>query len=158
MKKTITLCLLILTLFTGGMSVDAKTTKKKAAATSTTLTFKKFVKEPKNRGPYTYWNEIALKASGYKYVGTEIRYNPEINDDATYTIYKKSNGSTVTDMNFEDQGKIIFEFATEEEKNIFIKGWQKMFTKESDGEYISDGAHDQVKMTIKGNTVTLKTI
>lgn len=159
MKKIITICLLIISFLAGSIVIDAKTTNKKRS-TSTTLNYRKFVVDPPERGPYITLNTEVLKANGYIFIGRETRTMTDSDGDAYETIceiYRSPNGSEVIDINSQEGWRIAikFAFATEKEKEKFIRGWQKFFHEELFGGYMSYGAHDQVLLTIEGNTVRM---
>ena len=98
MKKVITITLLVITLLAGGMTIDAKTTKKKpkARTTQVTNTFTDFEKQfilpselvEKTNGKY--WNAEnekilkILKQKGYK-LSDEYNW-----DDYEWTAYKEA--------------------------------------------------------------------
>lgn len=159
MKKIITICLLVITLLVGGMTLDAKTTKKSAKtsqsrkSSSSSFTVNSFIKGTYNGYELKSLKQIKslLTSNGYKYLGSEYTQVSEFDADAY--IYEDSKGNiiTVTAINdssagvTDDVNEITFTFINSNERDKFTKGKT----------YEIYGAGDQVQLTVDGNTVTL---
>lgn len=141
MKKVITICLLVITLLVGGMSLDAKTTKKKSKA-RTSLTVLNFVKST-GRGYSVPYNTSILTSHGYKYIGEDM--------------WGDSKGNIVDSyQSFEGSTRIVIYFKNIAERDKFMKGWEKFFKFVGDGRYLAEGAHDAVTMEIDGTKVSIQ--
>lgn len=139
MKKVITVCLVIITLFVGGMTVDAKTTKKKSKATTTqtgkngiSLKVETFLK-CENPQYKLYWYrdlseiETTMKKLGYAYIGEEDAGDYELEDGelvpmVTIGFQKGSTEVYVYKNEHNDWIRYIgIKFGSSSEESSFIK-------------------------------------
>lgn len=159
MKKVITISLMVIALIMGGMSVEAKTTKKstktsqRSASASASFTAKSFMKNTATGYELKSVKQIKsiLASNGYKYIGSEYTQVYEL--DADCLIFRDSKGNEVlvvaiTDSNVgvvEDVNEITLNFVNSTERDKFMKGVQNEIY----------GAGDQVQVQVNGNQVTL---
>lgn len=159
MKKVITISLMVVALIMGGVSVDAKTTKKstktsqRSASASASFTAKSFMQNTATGYALKSVKQIKsiLASNGYKYIGSEYTQVSEF--DADCFIFRDSKGNEVlvvaiTDSNagvVEDVNEITLNFVNSTERDKFMKGVQNEIY----------GAGDQVQVQVNGNQVTL---
>lgn len=163
MKKIATILILASVLLIGGVTLDAKTTKKSKAKTSQTSkrSSKPFVvesfMESIDRGfrlkDFSDVKSI-LTSKGYKYVNS-VKINIGYDCKGVIERYKDSKGNKVelkvitefdSNRDFKDINEIVMEFISSTERNNFLQGYRN-------GQIW--GAHDNVILEVNGNTVKL---
>ena len=162
MKKIATVLMLVAALLVGGMSIEAKTTKKTTktgqshkSSSSSAFTPKSFMSSTGRGYQLKSYSQIKsiLTSNGYKYVGdeyTQYSYS-EIDADGYIFLDSKGNEVVVTEVNDSNVGvkgdvvEITFRFTNSGDRDKFLKGVTNEFY----------GAHDQVQVEVSGNTVTL---
>lgn len=139
MKKVITICLLVATLFVGGITADAKTTKKNTKARTTqtgkkggSLSVDTFLKCENSQYKLYWYKDLskikaALKDLGYKDIGEEDGgyYESEDGEMAPMVTTGFQKGSTEVyiyrDENYDFIRYIGIKFGSSTEKSNFLK-------------------------------------
>ena len=131
MKKLITICLLVVTMLVGGMTVDAKTTKKKSKAKSNSSAICKFKFDNVTKGDSRYNVSFSLLSNGkvkatkngfignfkklkgaYKVTIDEVLEGDSCWEvlfvgDYVYSIGGGTDGDTVHDFTFNPSGNTV---------------------------------------------------
>lgn len=163
MKKLVSILMLSISIFLVGMPVDAKTSRKKSTKTTQTsksFTLKSFISQD-SRGYYINFKPSMLESNGFEYFDTVEYISPdETDEDALEGDLYGKNGIQVCYSNIEGNTTLKFVFSSRDKLENFIQNGKNMFTEEGDrdGQMLTPGAHDQVSMTIKGNTVILESL
>ena len=158
MKKIATILTIVAALLVGGMTIDAKTTKKttktsQSQKSSSSLTPKSFISRTSGGYELKSYEQIKsiLTSNGYKYRGGEYTQFSELDADGYIFTDSKGNEVVVTVVNDSNAGvtsdvvEISFRFTNSGDRDKFLKG-------EKSNVY---GAHDQVQVEVSGNTVTM---
>ena len=160
MKRLVTILMLAAAIILGGMSVEAKTTKK--TATSSSLTLKSFTDKVNNVSTSESSIKSLMKGLGFSYQSSyRTRYVDDYGDEYDLNVLKFTKNGVEAQVY--PGFKIVLKFSNSTKAKAFVTASKSAFGNKLKNLY--GGGHVYLKkngifywfMTQSGNTVTIET-